>query len=533
MKKNHLNLILGMSLCLTGITAAGAGELPVWEQKADLGGIVAHVPPLRHPLPAGWQPTLFWWQAPLSFDQPVKLKEELQALAARGMLPCIELEAEYNVAPQTVDRRVAEGKAVAAAGFPVHLAMKGALDLYRLPDGKLVCHTDSPDAGKKGDVGNEFPCLLLQDGWKARAEHIRGLMKKFADAKVPVAGVWYDYEGYPYVWNGMMGHIARCPSCQKEFKTIPALQKPPKEFPPLSDGFDLWVGWSSDFYTQAIVAGFAQPVREVLPAARIGFYGFTTSSAASPTGGGNLNPAEIDVAQPIGYAQPNNTAGAYFTAKGAIPPAEIDQAYFLGLLGAVTGVVKNLRPNQVMIPFVCGFCDGNDVIPRMSRSLYREFLRHAVLRGARGFYCFNTAPPYTSMAYYYAELADIGAVCDELFAYPEFLTGGETLNHDWFTFLAPTTAKDDWRQPGNTKTWSRGAIIDGLRVWLPTPKVKDASVWSGLRRGDKALIRTVTLGETPKFIDITPFPGVTVRLLAPTSGATYVVERSGHFEAME
>lgn len=530
--------ITGLAIMSTSAAGAETGLLVV-ETVPSVDGIIANVPALTHPLPAGWQPTLFWWQAPLSFDNPSKLKKELQALSARGMLPTIDLCPEYAAIPgyanvsNLVATSIAQARAVAKAGFPVHLSMKAALDLYRLPDGKTVCHADSPDAGKKDAVGNEFPCLLLKDGWTARAAHIRGVLQQFAAAKVRVAGVWYDYEGYPHVWNGMTDHIARCPSCQKAFKEIPALQKDPKTLPPLSDGFDLWVGWAADFWAEAVAAGLAKPVREVFPKAKIGFYGFTVSSADYPTGGGGLNPAEIDVVQPVCYAQPINFANNYFKPKGEALRYDMERAYFLGLVGGISGVVKNMRPNQTLMPYVCGYCDGNETIPRMSRTLYREFLRHAILRGVKGFYCFNTAPPYTPVSYYYTELADINVVYNEFFAHRAFLEGGETLNHDWLTPVTPVTEGGDWRQPSNTNTWSRGANINGVRVWLPTPKVKDVSVWSGLRKGDQALIRVMALADAPTFLDVTPFPGVTVRLLASPAGMTYVVDKTGAIRAVE
>lgn len=507
--------------------------VPTWETKPEVAGILACVPPLQHPFPKRWQPTLYWWQAPLSFDNPKKLKAELRGLTERGLSSCIVLEAEYNIAAATIAKRVAEAKAIDRAGYPVNIQMNGALNLYRLPDGKLVVHADSPDAGKKGDVGEEFPCLLLRDGWDARAKHIRGLMEKFAAAGVRVAAVWYDYEGMPYVWNGELGHLGRCPSCQKQFKDIARVQKTGKDLPPLSDGFDVWVAWATDFWAEAVTEAFAKPVRAVYPSAKIGFYGFTVSSPARPTGGAEVNPPEIDVVQPVCYAQPVSFAQNYFGTPGKVPQRELDQAYFLGLLGGVTGQIGNLRANQLLMPFVCGYCDGNGVALRMSRSIYREFLRHAILRGARGFYCFNTAPPYTAMVDYYSELADINAVYNELFAYRRFLEGGEPINQDWMTPITPVTAKGDWRQPSNTNTWSRGATVNGIRVWLPTPKVKEAAVWSGLRKGDEALIRVVALGETAAFLDATPFPGVTVRLLASPAGATYIVDRSGHTRSVE
>lgn len=521
---------------------AATDSPPAWETKAEVAGILASVPPLNHPL-GKFQPTLFWWQAPLAFDNPKQLKHELRGLMDRGILPCVEVSADYpdhRAYPATSEataRALAQARAIAAAGYPVHLAMKGVLDLYRTPggpEGQLVRHANVPDAGQKDAVGQEFPCLFLQDGWRARAELIRGLMRQFAAARIRVAGVWYDYEGHPHPWNGIVSHMGRCPGCQAQIRQTPALQRQPTDLPPLSDMFDVWVGWAENYRAEALDESFAKPVRAVFPSARVGFYGFTVSSAASPTGGAERNPVGIGAVQPVCYAQPVTLARSHFGTNAVISQTAMDQVYFLGLLGAVTGVAPNLRRDQVLMPYICGHCDeGNPAILRLSRSVYREFLRHAILRGARGFYCFNVGPPYGRMADYYGELADINVVYNELLAYRQFLEDGEPINSEMVVPITPVTAHGDWRQPNNTNTWSRAGIVNGVRVWLPTPKVTTATVWSALRRRDQALVRVVTLGTTSTFADVTPFPGTIMRLLATPAGATYIVSRSGSIRAVD
>lgn len=106
--------------------------------------------------------------------------------------------------------------------------------------------------------------------------------------------------------------------------------------------------------------------------------------------------------------------------------------------------------------------------------------------------------PYTPSGDYYDELAHVNAVYNEFFAYPEFLEKGKVLNDS-----------------------------------LPAPKVPGV-VWSGLGLPERALIRTFALGrDTAEIVEIMPFPGVPVRLLAPPSGQTYIVERSGKVRTVD
>ena len=486
-------------------TFAGAG-FPYRGPQPDVSGLEAHVPPLKHPFPKGWQATLFWWQVPLSFQKPAKLKQELNILKERGLLPCVELNAEPHAKPEAVANCIAQGKAIAGAGFPVHIAMKGRLDLYKTPDGKRVRHADAPDPNKKDAVGETIPCLILKHGWIARADRIRGLMRKFADAKVPVAAVWYDYEGHPHPWNGVHQANGRCPSCRKQYPAG------------VLGDFLRFGGWVYDWRAKALADAFAKPVKAVFPSARTGFYGYVLTTAEHPVGGlagrqrfgsSACNPAEIDVAQPVCYAWVRHCANHYFRATYRLPDKhgvlltrqQIDPFYLFRLLDDISHVSHNVRPNQFVMPYVSSIVGDKKLagrVPRMSKSLYREFLRHAILRGARGFYCFNVGPPYVPTAEHYAELADINVVYNELFAYREFLEGGRVLNDA-----------------------------------CPDPGDSTAVVWSGLRKGAQALVRVVTLGRQPTFTEIAPLPGKTVRLLASPTGRTYRVTATGAVRALD
>ncbi len=478
---------------------------PEWTTRPLLEGIVVNVPELAHPYPEGWQPTLHWTQVPLSFDDPMALKGELVALQARGILPCIEVSGDYAdywaypATEESLTRALAQAKAVAAAGFPVHLAMKGVLALYIVPGGKKgqpVVHDQAPVEGQKTAVGGDFCCLPLRDGWTARAAQQRALFQRFAAAEIPIAGVWYDYEGLPYPWNGYYEHSQRCPGCRA---AIP---------PEILADRQRFVAWALNLRDEAMVEAFAIPVSEVLPDALLGFYGFTLSSEAHPsllTMGTRLppavhNPQEIDVVQPVCYAS-ESVVGRFYNADWPTPRRETDAVYMATLLRTMSGLHWNMRDNQRMVPYVSSYVGTRQhTLPRMSKSLYREFLRHAMLRGARGFYCFTVSPPYGTMADYYEELADINHVYNELFAAPfrDFLEGGAVL-HD---------------------------------VW-PDPKDDTAVIWSGLAKGDRALVRILTLAASSRAVDIVPFPGGNaVHLIAQPAGSTYIVTRDGAVELL-
>ena len=474
-------------LCLLATQLALGAEPPTtpkplasWEQNLEVAGILANVPELKHPMPKGWQPTLYWEPPKLSVNDPAKLKVELAELWKRGIVPRVSLTGDYGVPANEVDAAVAEAKAIADAGLPVNIQILGGLDLYKLENGKLLRHNDKC----------ELPCLTIKDGWKHRGDYLRSLYKKFTDAKVPVAAVWFDYEGTPYAWNGQYEAAKACPTCSK---LIPADMLKTRE---------MFVAYACNLFLEAFDEAFGKPTREAFPKAVIGQYDYEPSSDDYPVfmcynmrlpACPNNKSTLIQAAMPPLYVWPAALRKKFYNADWAVPQTEADGIYFCTLLQTASNIHHNLRPDQRLIPFVSDyviFTPGEG--PLMSDWMYRECLRHILLRGEKGLYCYCVAPPFGPLLVYYHSLAQINAVYNEFFAYPEFLEKGKVLN-------------------------------DAV---LP-PKVPGV-VWSGLGLPDKALIRVIALGRSaPEMVEITPFPGVSVRLMAPPGGQTYIVEPSG------
>jgi hypothetical protein len=414
----------------------------------------------------------------------------LAELWKRGIVPRVGLTGDYGVPPKEVDAAVAQAKAIADAGLPVNIQVLGALDLYKMEDGKLLRHKDMP-AMKNAKEAWDLPCITIKDGWKRRGDYLRGLYKKFTDAKIPVAAVWFDYEGWPQPWNGQYEACKACPACRTLISADVLKTR------------EAFVPYACDLFLEAFDEAFGKPTREAFPKALIGQYEFAPSSdnypvfanigLRIPTCARNQSTL-IQASMPSLYVWPSMLLKRYFNADWPMPQSEVDGVYFFSLVRAASNIHRNLRPDQRLIPFVGDFVanDPKNDGPFISDEMYRECLRHILLRGAKGFYCYCVAPPFGPLPVYYHGLAQIGTVYNELFAYPEFLEKGKVLN-------------------------------DAL---LPakTPGV----VWSGLGLPDKALVRVIALGRSaPEMAEITPFPGVPVRLMAPPSGQTYIVEASG------
>jgi hypothetical protein len=53
-------------------------------------------------------------------------------------------------------------------------------------------------------------------------------------------------------------------------------------------------------------------------------------------------------------------------------------------------------------------------------------------------------------------------------------------------------------------------------------------IWSGLKLGDQALVRTYSPSGKAGHVTIDAFPGVTVKLPAPPAGAGFLITSTGH-----
>ncbi|MGP1680387.1 MAG: hypothetical protein ACTS6J_24940, partial [Burkholderiales bacterium] len=128
--------------------------------------------------------------------------------------------------------------------------------------------------------------------------------------------------------------------------------------------------------------------------------------------------------------------------------------------------------------------------PVMSRTAYREALRHLWLRGTAAMQVFNplrNSHPAESLA----EVQDAVAVYDEMLAWRDLLDHGEVMNYQ-------VPGPDD----------------QGL-------------LWSGVRTANTALVLLYPLGkDAPKWLDLTIWAGHRVVLQVSAGGTSYRIERA-------
>jgi len=179
--------------------------------------------------------------------------------------------------------------------------------------------------------------------------------------------------------------------------------------------------------------------------------------------------------------------------------ANADYYYLRTLLRTISSSVTNRQPGTLEVPFLSQFDNDLTNLPPsqqfgMSTPRFQELLRQAWLRGTDSQMIFTfTASAQTA----FAQVRAAQAVFDDLLGYGDFLTHGQPMN----------------------------LAIPALGVTGPS--------WSGLKDGNQCLIRTFTDAASDGTVTITAFPGVTVTLPAPTTGATFIVNSNGTFSRVD
>jgi hypothetical protein len=203
----------------------------------------------------------------------------------------------------------------------------------------------------------------------------------------------------------------------------------------------------------------------------------------------------MDVIMPAAYANTANLP-AHFAAHEPVTQERADRVHFALMLRSLSTVNANKSPGVLSLAFVSRLVVDNPD-PRfrfgLSRPLYREFLRHALLRGSDGLYLFNLGYPGSPVTptESFESVEDARAVYDELLAHREFLDHGRPMTYD------------------------------------TPPLGHNGAVWSGRCLPDRCLVRAVSLGTASHRLSLEPFPGVPFLLDAPPGGATYLVGRDG------
>lgn len=341
-----------------------------------------------------------------------------------------------------------------------------------------------------------YPCPLLLEGWRKKADELRATFRKFKDAGVHVDAVWLDWEIEPYPGKSQWREARACSRCRQMFP------------PGVLDSFERYDAfitlWRADLFSAYVAA----PILETYPQCSITNWEAVISSATHPTPSWSgrhteppVNLGMLTAANPVAYG---NTAwyGIHWKKEWNWPldVPHMDRLYTHVMFGEVSGHEENARalaPEKQTIPWVDRFCpdDRDEKIPILSRPRYREILRHIWLRGADGMQIFN--PNWfpqrpDRVAIVTEEVEDAQSIYDEMLGFRKFLESGQTMN-------------------------------------TAVPEIRgDGPVWSGLRLGDEAVVRTFTQAAHSVPLVFKPFAGSdAVTLDCPPAGATYLLKRDG------
>lgn len=436
------------------------------------------VPQLQHDRGKRW-PLLIWdARSAEGFAE-----RHARALLERGIVAPVRLDAAAIPVAQQMQK----------AGAPVILldARSGSWP-YDLVGDPTKWALSFPKDAQVPEAWRHVPVPARLEGWQQLAQHLREVLGKFRAAGVRVDAVWFDYEQAP----------ATVP-----YEAAKASREAGKEIPAAAlaspEAFDRY---RRQLWTELLSSYVAAPVREIYPAASVTNWMAVLSSPAIPVIGWTNKPLPptgltlLSASNPVAYG----VDAAYLALWDKDPPTErreIDRAYMHLLLRQLSADGAN---RQQLAPELDTFVwvardhrtQPERGAPSMSRAAYREALRHLWLRGIEGMLVYNGPRP-GQPALALAEVQDAATVYDELLKHRDFLEQGEVMS-------------------------------------LETPPPRhDGGLWSGLRLGDHALVRAVSLGVADATVEITGWQRFSLPVTATPGGVTYVVRLNREAGRME
>ena len=465
-------LLICLLLALTGALAAADTQIP-W----DLPTLLQRIPPLKHD-PTGRLAMVTWDRFRMSaddksFEQGTPLPAEMyRALAARGLTQALFPDEKYL--PMALAIQQAGGQVIFVQGDGGNGAY-AAEALHQLPKDYKIPADDI-----------HYACPLELAGWNVRANSLRATLGKFRAAGVNVTGFWMDWEGEPWPLKEQWAQAKTCPRCRAEFP------------PGVLDDWERYRAYVAELRAELFSAYLAAPVREIYPTCSVtnweAVFSAPESVTWSWTQSRSLPPQQIGLltgSNPIAYGD-DMLYKFHWPKLGKLPlnQENMDRLYTAVELAQISqnaAVQGQWAPEKQTIPWVDRYCpDADDPkVPMFSRDRYREVLRHLWLRGATSMQLFQPVRPgHESVAT--EEVEDAVAIYDEMLEYRKFLDAGQVMN----------------------------TAAPGLQEHGP--------IWSGLRLGDKAVVRAFVQDTHPASVTLRPWPDApAVTLVAPPAGATY------------
>ena len=449
-------------------TNAARAAVPLLEQ------IKAHVPPLKHERGTRW-PMILW--EGVSFEP--QSNDVYRAMLARGLTQHIRLD----------DKMIPTAKALQDAGSPV-IMMQGAGGSwpYELAGGReRWAHQYDEGYKPTGDAYGQS-CLGVLTGWQVGADQVRATLRKYKEAGVTVNAVWMDWEGEPLgSWYGYE-NARHCRRCRE---TLPRqVLATERSFKP----------YCARLYIELTGTYLAAPVREIFPSCSVANWMVVASTHERPVRHWNdrvlppFIPSMFTAMNPVAYGDTTYFRQCW-KPEYKLDREHVDAFYAHLLLRQVTDSEANCQlyePQVDSVPWVIRWCpdDEDPKIPIMTRERYREVLRHLWLRGVDAMQVFNASRKgYEDIVI--GEVEDAVSVYDEMLAYREYLDEGEVMCLD-----------------------------------MPGPQ-DEGVLWSGLRRGNSAVVRAFKQGGGKAEFEIAPWPEKKVTLKATSEGRTYVLTLDG------
>ncbi len=486
-------------VCILTIAILLGALSPLWAESADeespeevtwdMESFARVIKPMQHSM-EGRLPLLLWnfpiprGEERVELRQSGKLREYIEIMAERGMLPTVEMG--WNWTPEGA---MAMAQTLQEAGKPVHVLVPW---IHGGEEGLYANCTVWVEGSTTRERVRQWPCLPLYDPSQSQA-WLKDWMQRFKAAGVEVRAVWFDYEALPHPWNGVEQAMRKSEECRQHF--------PPGALD------DRWTfqEYVYNLRAQVLSEAMVDPVKEIFPDALVSNYSEVASSAAVRTFGW-LMPCTIgrlDAIMPSAYAGTRDLS-RHFEPGEEVTQEKADRIYFYSLVQIISTANANKAAGKLSIPYISRFSPDireERFLFGMTSARYRELVRHLLLRGADSFYLYNLGNPRAGQivtpAMSFESVEDARAVYDELLEYREFLDQGQVMNYDF------------------------------------PPLHSTAPVWSGLRLADSCLVRTYTLGEETVKVIIMAFPGVPVQLEVPPEGATYLIHSDGAYTKVE
>jgi hypothetical protein len=480
---------LFVAVCVFGLggrVAARAAEDVPW----SLPTLFKKVPPLKHDATG---------RLPLICIEPFKLSPDDKSFAEAKPFPAATIrELVKRGLTQFIppnEKYIPFALALRRAGARVIMVEGNAFNgpAGEVPDGPHQLPADFKRDPDQPAQQPRFPCPRLLEGWRKKADELRATFRKFKAAGVNVDAVWLDWEIEPLPGKAQWREAKACARCRKMFP------------PEILDDFDRYKGFIWRLRVELLSAYAVAPILEIYPTCSVTNWEEVISTAQRPTAYWSDSAVKPPVgigmftaANPVAYG---NTAwyGLHWKAerKWPLDTAHMDRIYTQVMLAQISDQAANAglaAPEKQCIPWVDRFCadDRDEKIPILTRSRYREILRHCWLRGADGMQIFN--PNWfpnrpERVAVVTEEIEDAVAVYDEMLAFRPILDRGRVMN----------TAK---------------------------PKAEDdGPIWSGRQLGDTAIVRAFTQGKVAvkAQVEVANAHGkpVAVELDCPPRGQTY------------